>query len=242
MPPCPPPPPPGLPSFPPSPPPPPPPPARGARGGCLGSCASPISTPAGLYFPPPGRRGARTAGRAQDASVQNPLFRNGTRTPRQAGGGPASDPSLPPQYKDGVNKLQEKQPRASPPQPPHPRPPPRRGRGRRLPTHARARTRPGAARRGTARGERRDGAGSRPGPRPAPSPARTAAAGPRRLASRSTFLPRAEINRRVYFCATFPKWRKLELIYMKFSHSRSGSGRRRGRKRKLSAAEPAAGP
>nr|CAI9708048.1 unnamed protein product [Rangifer tarandus platyrhynchus] len=75
--------------------------ARGARGGCLGSCASPISTPAGLYFPPPGRRGARTAGRAQDASVQNPLFRNSTRMPREAGGGPASDPSLPPQYKDG---------------------------------------------------------------------------------------------------------------------------------------------
>ena len=172
--------------------------------------------------------------------MQNPLFRNGTRTPREAGGGPASDPSLPPQYKDGVNKLQEKQPRASPPNPPT--------RARRPGAAAAAASRhtpapaPGPARRGTARGERRDGAGSRPGPRPEPSPARTAAAGPRRLASRSTFLPRAEINRRVYFCATFPKWRKLELIYMKFSHSRSGSGRRRGRKRKLSAAEPAAGP
>lgn len=52
----------------------------------------PIPTPAGLYFPPPGRRGARTARRAQDASVQNALFRNGTRTRREAGGGPTRTP------------------------------------------------------------------------------------------------------------------------------------------------------
>ena len=115
----------------------------------------PIPTPAGLYFPPPGRRGARTARRAQDASVQNPLSRNGTRTRREAGGGPASDPSLPPQYKHGVNKLQEKQPRASTPPTPARLPGAAaaaarryRRRGRRLPTHARARTRAGAARRG----------------------------------------------------------------------------------------------
>jgi hypothetical protein len=52
----------------------------------------PIPTPAGLYFPPPRRRGARTARRAQDASVQSPLFRNGTRTRREAGGGPTPAP------------------------------------------------------------------------------------------------------------------------------------------------------